>query len=341
MSCRREVRRRLALAALVPLASCTAAAQRPSRPQPAVPDARVVPSQSVLGIVAGGVTGTYIRFAADIAAVVDARVPQLRVSPILGLGSLQNISDLLNLRDVDVAIVQSDVLAYLRRRRAVPGAGGTIAYVTKLYDEEVHVLARPEIRTLGELAGKRVVDRRGSGTALAASVLFDGLGVGVEPIHDDQDTALVKLKRGEIAALVYVAGKPARLFAEAGGGGGLHPLAVPLDPALLEAYVPSRFEHADYPGLVPDGESVETVAAGAVMAVYNWPPGTERYTRLARFVDALFDNLPELRQPPRHPKWRDVSPFAQIPGWTRFRAAQLWLQRHGGTLSPPAAPERR
>lgn len=334
------VRRRSVLAALMALAPGPVAAQRPPRPQTAVPEARVVPSNGVLGIIAGGVGGTYIRIAADIAAVVEA--PQLRVLPIVGLGSLQNISDLLNVRDVDVAIVQSDVLAYLRQRRAVPGAEGKIAYVAKLYDEEVHVLARPDIRELGDLAGQRVnLDRRGSGTALTASVLLPGLGVEVEPVYDDQETALAKLKRGEIAAMMYVAGKPARLFAEAGGESGLRLLAVPLDPALLETYTPSRLEHVDYPGLIAQGAAVDTVAVGAVMAVYNWPPGTERHARLTRFIEALFDKLPELRQPPRHPKWRDVSLSAQVPGWTRFPAAQLWLQRLGAALPSPAVPERR
>lgn len=337
-----RVGRRPVLAGLLWLAPGAAAAQRPPRTQTAVPGASVAPGNAVLGIIAGGVTGTYIRIAADIAAVVDAQAWGLRVLPIVGLGSLQNISDLLNVRDVDVAIVQSDALAYLRQRRAVPGAEDRIAYVAKLYDEEIHVLARPDIRGLGDLAGQRVnVDRRGSGTALTASVLFPALGVAVEPMHDDQDTALAKLKRGEIAALMYVAGKPARLFAEVGAGSGLHLLAVPLDPALLETYVPSRLEHTDYPGLVADGGAVDTVAVGAVMAVYNWPPGTERHARLTRFVEALFDELPELRQPPRHPKWRDVSLSAQVPGWTRFRAAQLWLQRLGAAQSPPTTAGRR
>ena len=46
---------------------------------------------------------------------------------------------------------------------------------------------------------------------MTATLLFDGLGIDVRPAHDTQDLALEKLRRGEIAALVYVAGKPARL----------------------------------------------------------------------------------------------------------------------------------
>jgi TRAP transporter TAXI family solute receptor len=308
----------------------------PGSTLPAIPEARAVPPTSVLGIISGGLSGTYIRIATDIASVFDARAPQLRILPIVGKGSLQNISDILNIRDVDIGIVQSDVLSFLRTR-ASASLESSVAYLAKLYDEEVHILVRPEITTPADLAGKKVnVDSRGSGTALTAFIIFDALGVKIEPANDDQETALAKLKRGEIAGLVYVTGKPARLFIDAAGS-NLHLLALPLDPTLLETYLPSRFEHADYPGLVPEGQTVETVAVGAVMAVYNWAPGSERYTRIARFVDAFFDNMPTLQTPGRHPKWREVSLAAQVPGWTRFRAAQLWLQRHAGGQGAPNA----
>ena len=298
------------------------------RAYPVIPDTRTTPNASVLGIISGGLGGTYIRIAADIASVLDAQVAQLRVLPVLGKGSLQNVSDILNVRDVDVGIVQSDVLFFLRQKQGLAGLDQNLAYIAKLYDEEVHILARPEIKSVQDLAGRRVnVDSRGSGTALTASVILDALGIKAEPAFDDQDSALAKLKRGEIAALVYVAGKPARLFTDVGDS-GLHLLSIPLDAALLEAYLPSRFEHADYPALVPEGATVETVAVGAVMAVYNWTPGTERYARLARFVEAFFNSLEALQSPPHHPKWRQVSLSAQVPGWTRFRAAQLWLRLH-------------
>jgi len=336
-----------AMAAASLLLAGPAAARETTRPappthaphaMPAIPDTRAVPSTSVVGIISGGLAGTYIRVATDIASVLDSQGAQLRVLPIVGVGSLQNIADILNVRDVDIGIVQSDVLSFLRQKSGVAGLEQSISYVAKLYDEEVHVLARADIASLADLAGKRVnVDLRGSGTALTGSVIFEALGIKAELVNDDQDKALAKLKQGDIAALVYVAGKPARLFTDLGGT-GLHLLSIPLSTALLETYLPSRFEHADYPALVPEGATVETVAVGAVMAVYNWAPGSERYTRLARFVDAFFDSLQALQSPPHHPKWRQVNLAARVPGWTRFRAAQLWLDRHGVTPDGGKAP---
>ncbi|MDI3307910.1 MAG: TAXI family TRAP transporter solute-binding subunit [Acetobacteraceae bacterium] len=280
-----------------------------------------------VGVISGGIDGTYIRIAADLAAVL-ADGDTLRVLPILGKGSLQNIQDILALRGVDIGIVQSDVLAYARQQRLLPGLDSLIQYIAKLYDEEVHILAHRNIERMEDLAGKPVnFDVRGSGTAMTASLVFDRLGVQVRPTHDTQDLALEKLKRGEIAALVYVAGKPARLFTGLPQGTGLHFMPVPMNDALLETYLPSRFIHADYPALVPEDAPVDTIAVGAVMAVYAWQPGTERYRKVARFVDALFDKFSAFQQPPRHPKWREVNLASQVPGWTRFAEAQQRAQR--------------
>ncbi len=168
---------------------------------------------------------------------------------------------------------------------------------------------------------------RGSGTGMTASIVFDAVGVAPQFTNFDQDTALEKLKHGEIAALVYVTGKPARLFAGIGPDSGLHFVPVPLTPKLLETYLPSTLDHADYVALVPEGASVETIAVGSVMAVYAWPAGTERYNKVARFVDAFFAKFPQFLQPPRHPKWRDVNLAAEVPGWSRFAPARDWLRQ--------------
>ncbi|MGI4950539.1 MAG: TAXI family TRAP transporter solute-binding subunit [Janthinobacterium lividum] len=340
-----QARRELVLTMLAaPVAAGTsraAAAERDARPpprraNPVIPDAQVAAPNALLGFVSGGLSGTYLRIAADVAAVFAVDRPQMRVLPIAGRGSLQNVSDILNARDVDVGIVQSDVLASLRRDRSLAGLETSLGYLAKLYDEEVHILARAAIGGIADLRGKRVnVDVRGSGTALTAAVMFDALDIRPVLLNDDAETALAKLQRGEIDALVYVAGKPARLFT-GDCGSGLHLLALPADRLLLQSYVPSRFSHADYPGLIAPGATVDTLAVGAVLAVYNWQPGSERYIRLSRFVDALFERLPVLQAAPRHPKWREVSLTAQVPGWTRFAAAQAWLQQRGAGAGEPA-----
>ncbi|EWY37259.1 C4-dicarboxylate ABC transporter [Skermanella stibiiresistens SB22] len=289
-----------------------------------------------VGVISGGVDGTYVRIASDLAAVLDNR-EQLRVLPILGKGSLRNLTDILYLRGVDVGIVQSDVLAYAQREKLFPTIDKRVRYIAKLYNEEFHLLAGRDIGGVKDLAGRKVnFDVAGSGTEMTASLLFDRLGVAVERTSFDQALALEKLKSGEIAALAYVAGKPARLFRDAGnaggdgagGAGGLHFLPIPAEADLLDTYLPSQLGHDDYPGLIPDGQSVGTVAVGAVMAVYNWEEDNDRHRKVAAFTRALFDNFEEFRKPPRHAKWREVNLAAQVPGWTRFGAAERWLDTH-------------
>jgi hypothetical protein len=84
----------------------------------------------------------------------------------------------------------------------------------------------------------------------------------------------------------------------------------------------------DYPGLIAKGQSIDTIAYGAVMIAYNWPKGTERYRRVAEFVDRFFSHFPDFQKPPRHPTWREVNLAADLPGWKRFPEAQTWLDSH-------------
>ncbi|WP_426955604.1 TAXI family TRAP transporter solute-binding subunit [Muricoccus radiodurans] len=313
------IRRGLMLSAATALLPRAATAQ-PGIPAPASMTARA--NAGTVGVIAGGVDGTYIRIAADLAAVLDDG-DRLRVLPIIGRGSVQNISDLLFVRGIDIAIVQSDALAFVRRRRLFPGVSQAIQYVAKLYDEEVHILAGPDVTRIEDLADRPVnVDVPGSGTAMTASLLFEALNMAPKVLNDPQDVALERLRLGEIAALVYIAGKPARLFSSLPAGSGMHFVSLPMTAALLDTYLPTQLGHAQYPALVQADAPVDTLAVGAVMAAYAWPPGTERFRKVATFVEALSTRFEHFLRPPRHPKWREVNLEAQVPGWVRFNPAQ-------------------
>jgi hypothetical protein len=67
----------------------------------------------------------------------------------------------------------------------------------------------------------------------------------------------------------------------------------------------------------------------AVLAAYNWAPNTDRYRKLALFVDAFFTKFPAFQNPPFHPKWKEVSLAAPLAGWQRLGAAKQWLEAHG------------
>jgi TRAP transporter TAXI family solute receptor len=282
-------------------------------------------NRNTVGLVSGGVGGTYIKIAADLQAVLDT-TSNLRVLPIVGKGSVQNITDLLYMRGIDIAIVQSDVLAYLKGDGNYPNLDSRIAYIAKLYNEEFHLVARRDVTDIRQLEGKTVnFGPEGSGTAMTAQVVFNSLGINVNATTENYQDALQKVKDGQIDAMVYVAGKPASIFTAVAPGDGLHVVPVAYDAKLQESYLPASISAQDYPGLVGAGGTVDTVAVGAVMAVFNWKQRTGRYYTTKVFVEAFMDNFPEFLKEPRHPKWAEVNLAAELPGWQRYSVAQEWL----------------
>ncbi len=285
--------------------------------------------------------GISVRIAEDLANVIDDGATR-RVLPVVGKGGLQNLTDLKLLRGVDMAILQTDVLDYARQQNLLPGVEYWATYITKLYNEEFHLLARQDIKAVADLANHKVnVDQPGAGTAITAARLFDLMKVQVTATSDDQETALDKLRRGEIAAMAFVAGKPAPIFHDLSSNDGLHFLAIPLNPAVTATYVPTRLTAADYPGLVPQDQSVDTVAVGAALFAANLQQGTERYRNLVNFVEAFFTGFPSLLDPGHHPKWREVNITAELPGWRRFPPAEQWLQRNAPVAAAPNLQDLR
>ena len=191
--------------------------------------------------------------------------------------------------------------------------------------------------SIEQLTGKTVnFSDIGSGTQLSTRDIFRRLKIAAEEVNMGQADALEKLKSGEIAATVLIAGKPAGAMAKLKAADGFRFLPIPFSKPLQDEYLPAALTNADYPGMVPSGDGVETVAVSAVLIAYNWPKGSDRYRRIEKFVQQFFPKLAEFQKPPRHPKWRETNLAATLPGWTRFAPAEEWLQRH---RQSPASPQ--
>ena len=278
-----------------------------------------------VGIAGGLLEGTNIRFAAEMAKVLDDR-PNLRVLPMVTYGALGNVEDLLYLKGVDVTITSADVLDEFIRNGTISNIKNRIRYICSFYINEVHVYVRPEIKTLEDLAGKKVsFNTVGSAANLTGGILFDRLHINAEKVFINNSVALEKMRTGEIAGVVHVTGKPTDLFTKFKPEPGFHFLTVPLTKNLLDYYVPTKLTSTDYPNLIPAGESVETIGVPQVLAVYNWAPNTDRYRRVARFVEYFFNRFDQFQKPPFHPKWKEINLASSLPGWTRFQAAEELL----------------
>jgi TRAP transporter TAXI family solute receptor len=278
-------------------------------------------------IITGTIGGTYVQFGADLASVLDDG-DNFRVLPIIGRGSVQSIADILFLKGVDLGIIRSDTLDYLERKGYTKNIKAQFTYVTKLYNEEMHVVAPKTIQKLSDLEGKTVsVDLPNGGTFVTALTVFERLGIKANFVYLEQRIAYEKLHKGEIDAVVAVQGAPSRATTQIKDD-NLH--FVPIDYAapLQADYLPSQLKSEDYPALIPPGQRVDTIAVPAVLAAYNWAPGTDRYRSVDRFVQNFFEKFKQFQQPPFHPKWKEVALNAPLKGWTRFPAAQTWLDQH-------------
>src|SRR5262249_33518421 len=75
-------------------------------------------------------------------------VGNVRVLPIAGHGAVGNVRDLLGLRGVDLAVLNSDIFQFLDQTHQYPKARSQIRYVTPIHNQKVYLLAREEFKTI-------------------------------------------------------------------------------------------------------------------------------------------------------------------------------------------------
>jgi len=286
-------------------------------------------NQNTVTVISGNPNGAYLYLAFDMSAVLDSG-SDLRVLPVIGKGGYQNMMDVLYLKGVDLGITQSNIMGYLKKTGEFgPNIEGRVAYIAKLYNEEMHILAGPGINSVQDLNGKRVnLSDIGSGTQFSTRLIFELLGIKVQEVNFDQSEGYQRVKSGDIAATVLIAGKPTGSFGKFKLEPGMTLLPMPYTDVLEQDYFPAKLTNDDYPNLIPKGSSVDTIAVGAVLVAFNWPRNTDRYRRVAAFVDAFFAKFPEFQKPARHSKWKEANLNSTLRGWKRFPAAEEWLAKN-------------
>jgi branched-chain amino acid transport system substrate-binding protein len=282
---------------------------------------------NTVALMTGAFGSTSAHMGADLASVLDNGT-DLRILPVMGRGSVQAVADILLLRGVDAGIVRKDTLAYLERKDFANNIRSQFVCVTKLFNEEMHVLAPKTIQTMKDLDGKTVaVDLPDSSTFVTSINVFERLGIKPHLLYIEPRIALEMLRKGDIDAIIAVEGKPLQWLSQVNDP-NLHLVPVNYDKSLRDEYLPAQLSAEDYPNLISGADPVDTIAGEAVLASYNWQPGTDRYRRLALLVESLFTHMSQLQRPPFHPKWQELAPLAPVAGWTRFKAAQEWVDRN-------------
>ncbi len=294
-----------------------------------------------VGIAGGFFEGTFIRFAVELGKGLDDG-ENLRILPIVSYGGNENINDLLYLKGVDIAITYTDTFELYKKSGRVRNIEQRINYISELLLGELYVFARPEITTLKDLESKKVsLGTKGGSATTTGPIVFERSGVHPELVYVNNTIALEKMKAGEIAAIVSTGGKPNDLFVKLKPEPGFHFLPIEFGPKLADYYLPCPLSHDDYPQLIPAGQMVDTLCMSAVLAVYNFPKGSDRARRLERFIQYYFERFDKLLQPSFHPKWRDVNLAAKVPGWNRYWLAADKLAAMQKEVAPTEATQNR
>src|SRR6185436_921999 len=273
-----------------------------------------------VGLAAGLIEGAPLRLAAEMARVVDDG-ENLHVLPIVTRGPTENLNSLLYLRGVDLAIINSDSLD--EYKVAFPDIGLHVKYLLSLFPSELHVFVRPEIQSLHDLAGKKVnFNTLGTAAAYSGPLIFSRLGINVEKTFIPHQLALQQMRKGDVAAVVFITTKPVEAFVRGQWEPGFKFLPVSYDSKFEDYYLPAFLEASDYPALVKPGERIASLAVPTVLASYNWPLNSDRYRRVARFTDNLFSRIDRLQVSGFDANWKTINLGATVPGLERFPTAQ-------------------
>ncbi|OLV18332.1 TAXI family TRAP transporter solute-binding subunit [Deinococcus marmoris] len=235
-------------------------------------------------------------------------------------GSLDNIDLLMN-NEVSLAFVQSDVLKAREQIDQDPRMA-SIKALLPLYDEEIHLFAKPPVtsksflgkttvtgvQTFGDLKNKRVAAWGGS--VITAKVLSAKLAVpySIVPVKD-QPAAFAALNAGQVDAVLAVIGQPAPWVKELSG---VQLVPVPFSPPLNGIYTAAKLR---YPNL--SVSSVPTVAVQSVLVTrdFKTPDKKEKLLAYKKCAVGKLVNLQE--DEGMHPKWQQVT-FKTWP-WSEYK----------------------
>ncbi len=280
-----------------------------------------------IGMPTGSAGGTYFPMGADIATLASRIGLDIEVKK--SAGSLDNIRRMAGRENAGISIVQSDVIDFLSSNpsKVNDSVLQDLRLVFPLYKEEIHLLARDDIKSIQDLKKKRVVvGKLGSGTHITANNILNILDIDVVKVHDlPPKEAFQALVMGEVDAVFFVGGKPIRYIAgllEMRADERLRQYTdtihiVPLnDNRLYTSYAKASFTPADY--VSSDGNhrltdiDVPTIAVQAILVSHDFARKQSSYYKMRckqiNQIDTVVrENLERLKSGRQyHPKWEQV-----------------------------------
>lgn len=265
-------------------------------------------SSEEIKLVAGNEVGEYYSIAKDIEKL--AKENNLDIDVIPTRGGLQNIHDVFMYESVPLGIIQGDVLAFLNifgnYDEEIRVKAESMRVVLPLYQEQIHVITRKEIKSIQDLAGKVVsIGDEGSGTSMTASTLLYQLGISPkELVTYDIKRGIYELRNGKIDALFYVVGVPAKVLQQQiVPEDNFHVLPVSLPSIPEDEFYTKLYSKVTLPAnsYSWQTEPVETVAVQSFLFTVE----NDDCSKVTPVASLIKNNLPWL-QKNGDPIWKEV-----------------------------------
>jgi uncharacterized protein len=240
----------------------------------------------------------------------------LRILPMQGNGCIDATADVLQLTEVDVALLSTDCVDYAEQQGLLPQASKKLAYVARIKALPLIVVTSRDVQNLTGLAGKRIATGPAdSATFASGEILLGGLGLPFVRVAKSGSDAIELLKAGAADAVLLQG------FDALDGSldpQRFHVLGLTSTQNSTTSHAPALVDATQVKGLLPKGGTLETVSTALVLAVFNWPAKTAKAAKIKLFStaymtqQALGDDAMQLS--------------ASVPGWQRLQSSQKALE---------------
>jgi TRAP transporter TAXI family solute receptor len=169
------------------------------------------PAPESLVVATGPAGAVYREIGAEIAGLLDARLPDTRVEAVATGASNDNLL-LIDAGEAHLGLTSLDAVLADETADA-----GPFRAIGRLYDSFMHlaVLDGSPVRSLADLEGRRAsVGAVNSGTEFTVAQIIEETGLGMEEVRLDQAASAEALGRGEIDAMFSLTGLPTPAVAD-------------------------------------------------------------------------------------------------------------------------------
>jgi TRAP transporter TAXI family solute receptor len=243
----------------------------------------------------GGTAGTYYPYGGAIGQIISDKTGLVAITAQATGAAIENIR-LLDLGDIDIALVQNDSAHYAYNGTEVFNTGKITSFkaIARLYPEVIHVVtgANSGIKTIQDFKGKKIsVGAPGSGNESNTRQILDILGIDYKdftPLFLSYAETANNFKDRQVDAFMYTTGAPNPSLMDISTLQELYfiPIEGEIRDKIMTAYpffAKYTFEPNTYNGI---REPVETIAVQSILVVREDLPEDIVYA----MTKALFEN---------------------------------------------------